>query len=99
RFGEFSILRRIDVRQAASEHRDRPSTAIQRPLLRCGIDAACHAADDRDPGLGQPECEPLRLSPSRSRGAAWPHNAHGQAVAWAAVTLDEQGRRGIATLL
>ena len=48
-FGEAVVFRRINLAQAAAEHRHGPALGGERPLVRGGVDAAGEATEHRQP--------------------------------------------------
>ena len=76
--GQVGVFRRIDARQAAGQHGQRPAARLQGGAVGGPVDPAGQSADDRVAGAGQAGGEPVRHAPAV--GGAVPRADQGDGV-------------------
>ncbi len=70
--GQLSVLGRVNLVQPIGQHGDRPAAALECAMMGRGIDPACQARDNREPGPRQGrgqalgDAHPVRSAPPRA---------------------------------
>ena len=96
--GQLVVFGWIDVQNAAGQDAQRATASPQCAAVRGRVNAACQAADDRQPRAGKASGQPFGLAQSVSRAMARTDNTDGQGVGRLQTAADEEQSRRIGNL-